>query len=902
MFFEGAVHDTQNAKSPEEFQQGLRKHLNPGKISEKRLVECLEEMFPYGGVIEKDKAERKRRAAVSRKMQDAMIRWLADHNKTNIEREKTPRVQLERSLAYDTLLLLPHPEQTEEYEYRYKVLTQGTPGQKGWLVMQGLHEAKQGYTPEKLMNLTDEQIAADFEGLLRLEGYANSAVALSQNTSLKLTDDQRKELRDFEKEFAALATRVYNRAKMIASPYYELVHPERLQDLDNGGMKADPEEVGQTEDERKALGQMEKDVGSYQSFCMRIPWHDEIRDRGLEGFQSEEVTWLDQDGVEIQKRLTAPPVKQLINGKPLTAILPNGKVKVFAPAYLGESNIALNTSPLSVYLEKQDPGMPKRVSTNLDKKIPGALDSLSRGLKKVDHWYIRGSQEFKNVQADLEKMQEKWRALGPNPTQYQRDRLREQMQELDAHCAEYISNKKRKEKLNDRDKERLAAIKAVSQFARTQIVSLRLLENCAEIKEKARSAKENPAERAAFQEAQSQARREARKEGKLPEEEVKKFEERTKANAEAGLERLAETQLLNLPKTMVGQYEKYRNMTLPKSDAGNGASELSQRITKQIGNLSHKQVSEQEVKSSGPMLMRDILTLDAVLNERAENKFKREGDPAGVYEGLTNDPDCLKWLQNAIVKTPAFKKMTDKLTPDSLNDFIMKRNVKETLDEVFHDIQKSAAKVNDQRREEVERAERLAKAEAEREAAELKQYGEIKTIGSVTELGDQIAAYKRLQCPASKWGDELDSMRRQVISTLNEQSWRQDVHESFIRRNMAKMVAINLILRERTIPEEQREKLDGPYESLEDALNKVGSIEFAQSIVELPEFQKHTENLDAQSYKKFFAENQVWKIGQNLIEQFHPQNQKGGQSKSQGQAVIEHNNAPKQKNNVPKVK
>ena len=82
----------------------------------------------------------------------------------------------------------------------------------------------------------------------------------------------------------------------------------------------------------------------------------------------------------------------------------------------------------------------------------------------------------------------------------------------------------------------------------------------------------------------------------------------------------------------------------------------------------------------------------------------------------------------------------------------MKRNVKETLDEVFHDIQKSAAKVNDQRCEEVEQAERLAKAEAEREAAELKQYGEIKTIGSVTELGDQIAAYKRLQCPASKWG------------------------------------------------------------------------------------------------------------------------------------------------------
>ena len=114
MFFEGAVKDTQTATSPEEFQQSLRPHLNPGKISEKRLLECLEEIFPYGGVIETGKAERKRRAALSQKMQDIMIQYLKDNNKTTVERNKTPRVQLDRALAYDTLLNLPHPEQNEE--------------------------------------------------------------------------------------------------------------------------------------------------------------------------------------------------------------------------------------------------------------------------------------------------------------------------------------------------------------------------------------------------------------------------------------------------------------------------------------------------------------------------------------------------------------------------------------------------------------------------------------------------------------------------------------------------------------------------------------------------------------------------------------------------------------------
>ena len=632
MFFEGAVLDTQNAKSPEEFQQGLRKHLNPGKISEKRLVECLEEMFPYGGVIEKDKAERKRRAEVSRKMQDSMIRWLEDHNKTNIEREKTPRVQLERALAYDTLLLLPHPEQTEEYEYRYKVLTQGTPGQKGWLVMQGLREAKQGYTPEKLMNLTDEQIAADFEGLLRLEGYANSAVALSQNTSLKLTDDQRKELRDFEKEFSALASKTYNRAKMIASPYYELVHPERLQDLDNGGMKAEPEEVGQTEDERKALGQMEKDVRSYQSFCMRIPWHDEIRDRGLEGFKSEEVTWLDQDGVEIQKRLTAPPVKQLLNGKPLTAVLPNGKAKVFAPAYLGESNIALNTYPLSVHMDKQ---------------IPGELDSLSKGLNKVDHWYIRGSQEFKNVQADLEKMQEEWRALGPNTTQYQRDRLREKLLELDAHCAAYIDNKNQKEKLNDRDKERLSAIQAVSKFAKKQIANLRILENYAEMRETARSTKGTPEKRAAFQrEAEAMG---GLKEGKgtwrseenqarmsaasQPQQDAKAQAELEKAKANLKKYVVTESELtvgdpdLNRARDKAQYLQKlvaYNNNTIPRSNAAFDVGKLHQdtaaRMAPMMNQISFNAPLTGASARNARTALAQMILVEMVMKERRETK------------------------------------------------------------------------------------------------------------------------------------------------------------------------------------------------------------------------------------------------------------------------------------------
>ena len=763
----------------EEFHKALQPIVDPN-VSEELLMRYAQAKAPGVDVIERDPTQRQHRAEISRKMREAMVSFLEAINQAWMDRDQTALDELPRELSIDTLLLLPHSEQNKEYERRCDILVNGTPKQKKELLFNALREAKQDYTAEKLYALTDEEIAADFENLHRLKQFASSAVKISETEFLELSPDEKKELLDFEKEFQFPSGAIFARAKLVSAPYYELLHPERIPE--SGGAQVD--EMTEDDKEMNALAEVETCVSTYQGVGLRNPWMEIVQTQGLDGFQSEEVTWLDQDGAEIHRRdprgkilpMVEPPVGELMHGKPLFAMLPNGETKVFFPSQPEGSRITLKNEPLSVYMmDKRNPALLGKLSGSMDKQLPGAINDLSNSLKKVDHWYIRSSQAFKDVRADLEKMQEEWRALGPNPTKYQRDRLREQMLELDAHCAEYIDNKNRKEKLNDRDKERLAAIKAVSKFAKKQIASLRILESRAEVHAEIQRSKEKAEEKAAFQEAQSQERREARKEGKLPEEEVKKFEERTKANAEAGLERLAETQLLNLPKTMVGQYEKYRNMTLPKSDAGNGASELSQRITKQIGHLSHKQLSEQEVKSSGPMLMRDILILDAVLNERAENKFKREGDPAGVYEGLTNGPDYLKWLQNAIEETPAFKKMTDKLTPDSLNDFIMKRNVKETLGEVFHDIQKSAAKVNDKRREEVER-----------EAAELKQYGEIKTIGSVTELGDQIAAYKRLQCPASKWGDELDSMRRQVISMLNEQSWRQDVHESFIRRNMAK--------------------------------------------------------------------------------------------------------------------
>ena len=171
---------------------------------------------------------------------------------------------------------------------------------------------------------------------------------------MKLSPDEKKELLDFEKEFQSPSGAIFARAKLVSSPYYELLHPERLPEW--GG--AEIEEITEDENELDALAEVETCVSTYQGIGLRIPWVQIVQTQGLEGYQPQEVTWLDQDGAEIHRRdprgkilpMVEPPVGELILGKPLFAMLPNGETKVFFPSQPEGSRIILKNEPLSVYM------------------------------------------------------------------------------------------------------------------------------------------------------------------------------------------------------------------------------------------------------------------------------------------------------------------------------------------------------------------------------------------------------------------------------------------------------------------------------------------------------------------------------------------------------------------------
>ena len=661
MNFEKA-YATSSLPTAEEFHTALQPIVDPN-VSEELLMRYAQAKAPGVDVIERDPTQRQHRAEISRKMREAMVGFLEANNQTLISRNKTERVQLPRELAYDTLLLLPHPELNEEYERRYDILVNGTPEQKKKLLFDALREAKQGYTPEKLYSLSDEEIAADFENLHRLKQFASSAAKISNIEFLKLSPDEKKELLDFEKEFQSPSGAIFARAKLVSSPYYELLHPERFPE--SGG--AEIEEITEDENELDALAEVETCVSTYQGIGLRTPWVQIVQTQGLEGYQPQEVTWLDQDGAEIHRRdprgkilpMVEPPVGELILGKPLFAMLPNGETKVFFPSQPEGSRIILKNEPLSVYMmDKRNPALLGKLSGSMDKQIPGALDSLSKSLKKVDHWYVRSSQAFKNVWADLEKMQEEWRALGPNPSEYQRDRLRERMQELDAHCAEYIDNKNQKEKLNDRDKERLAAIKAVSQFAKMQIANLRILDSRAEVRAEIQRSKKNAEERAAFEEARSPEARELR-------------------NAFANIWK---------------EKDFYRDMKLPASDAGNKINEFRERIAKEMNTFAitrslamDPRLKEKKQEENCEFLIVGLVIMDLCQKERTLNGFHKEGDQAGPIETFLNQnhPDEKgnlvsgeTLLINSIKQTPKYQEIRKNLDLTSMGKFITERQAR----------------------------------------------------------------------------------------------------------------------------------------------------------------------------------------------------------------------------------
>ncbi len=643
MNFEQAQAITEKIETQKEFDRELKTYMNPSSISRSELEGAMHEIFPLEDVMVHGTEERRRHEA-SERLRANMRRWLNDNRQANLGR--TEGVQLPRVIAYDTLLNLPHPEQNEEYERRYEILVNGTPEQKKELLFAALHEAKQGYTHEKLLTLTDEEIADDFEGLNRLHCFADNVRAISEMKDLELTEDQKKELLDFEDEFGA-SSLVYVRAKLIANPRYSMVKGEQFPAFNMAELT--PEQMFDRGENIEAFNNFMTESFNVQNMAQTV-LKSAVAQMVAEA-PVEQITWYRPNGEKMEAMSDLPIGDLYADGK-LTAVLPNNTVKEITVNRLpgGGMATAVEEYTLARYTEKQ---LPKEI----DEQVQQTLEKISASIERVDPWYIHSSEQFKDVKAQAEKIRKEFRAMGPNPTKYQRDRLRTQMNELSAACDAYISFKEQKDELeglNERDSERLNVVKAIREFTQQQVNRVNTLSDYT-------AQMDNVQEREQFQ-REFQENREKNQQGYAQQfEQVKSFQ-RSEPERNVNRKRATMAECMN-------KATAYRNINCPPSnECGDALEKLHRSLHASLGNLATVAGRNSLSQTEQTRLKRDMATLTVfhlVLTERGANF---SGNAGPIEQALAKNPDA---LIRSVENLPEFSRCIGEITPVRVEDFLM---------------------------------------------------------------------------------------------------------------------------------------------------------------------------------------------------------------------------------------
>ena len=782
--------------------------------------------------------EQERRRTVSQTLRNNMLAAVEQaYEHEQFKKDTTVNLS---GLTREEYVILFRSGSLEEYRRRGAILNGSDPQAKAELALQFIDSMEplfRKFRETPLDGMTDEEIAENFGDIHLLNQVCNQLVALTENPHMSFSDQQRERLLGLEAEFGSPVGGAFCRAKAICEPYYERFPSELLQGVDIS-------EIPELTDP-KFIDYMIKDIGGELGFYS-LSIRRQITRTALDGYAVEDVDWMDEEGKKIDQTYTSgqpdlPGLELLQYGKPLTAFLPNGATKVFRFS-TKNSDYGLKTAGPET--------LPDFNPSVIDEGIQENLQGLVDGLREADHWYVRSSREFKNLKSNLDKFQKEWKALGPDPTPYQRGKLAEQMTELLGDSLLYLERKENGQKLSDTAQERVKAVKAVRDFAKFKLNQLRLMDQ-------QDRAKFNQAEADAFR--QTAERRQAHQDTITQHmNDLLDFEGKPLPDAQT----LVTSFLESLDSTSRNFDDK--DMRFRYRDSS-GKPQLVDDIRKFYSPDSRSfplDVQEQLRQSLAQMTAAGMVSYEKTL----------EGEKAStrLQDRFRENP---KKLAKDVLDDPVFQKATETITPKSLADLILK-------DELF----KLSGPVGESMIENQKELERKAKEEAERKAKEEAQrkaeapYQSVKDLGSVSTVSEQMMAYMKLKCTPSPWGNALDDMRKEVVQAMVKQNQEQlllgeqelGLPEDVARRNMAKMVGINLILTERIalegVPKDQRPKQDSKFSCLEEALNKVGIDAFAKSIENRPEFKEHTTFLNSgDTYRDFFQNNRTWDICKEIV-------------------------------------
>lgn len=460
------VDDSGSYASTEEARRVLAENYEWEGPPAAETVDLLNSVSPEGGFVLPPEEDVQRRQALTGTVRQKMLN-IVKHEQVVRRYPDDPEVQ--RYVTKEAIEKIPrqlmavvnfHCDSKEEFVRRAKVFLEGTPDEKGRLVLETfrpMEERYQQFRGHMPHDMTPDQIAENFELLYD----ANSLLMELDNITTQFPDvhfkdEEREELRQFPREFDTSITAAYNYGQIMAEDYYAYFPPENFRDRDDL-----PEISNKVELEHPAKASGAVDYLGMTVSTQNRSDQSEVKktlDRSsVGGFAPAECRWLKEDFTPYEGDPSdsySPVYQDILQGKNVHALLPNGEIKTIARRMENDG-----------YHMEQNPAEPAALKPYLDGDLGPMLDQLSQQLEDTRAVFSWDSQEYKNMRSVMKEVRESVQAMGEHPTDEHLEELQEQMQLLSVTAQAYLKHKEG-EKLSALAQKRVDAVQNILNFSK----------------------------------------------------------------------------------------------------------------------------------------------------------------------------------------------------------------------------------------------------------------------------------------------------------------------------------------------------------------------------------------------------------------------------------------------------
>lgn len=452
--------------STEEARRILAKNYEWEGPPAAETVDLLNSVSPEGGFVLPPEEDVRRRQALTDTVRQKMLN-IVKHEQTVRRYPDDPEVQ--RYVTKEAIEKIPrqlmavvnyHCDSKEEFVRRAKVFLEGTPDEKGRLVLETfrpMEERYQQFRGHMPHDMTPDQIAENFELLYDANNLLMELDNITtQFPDVHFKDEEREELRQFPREFDTSITAAYNYGQIMAEDYYAYFPPESFRDRNDLPEISNKVELEHPAKASGAIDYLGMTV-STQNSNDQIEVKKALDRSGVGGFAPAECRWLKEDFTPYEGDVTdsySPVYRDVLQGKNVHVSLPNGEIKTIARRMENDG-----------YHMEQNPAEPAALKPYLDGDLGPMLDQLSQQLEDTRAVFSWDSQEYKNMRSVMKEVRESVQAMGEHPTDEHLEELQEQMQLLSVTAQAYL-NHKEGEKLSSLAQKRVDAVQNILNFSK----------------------------------------------------------------------------------------------------------------------------------------------------------------------------------------------------------------------------------------------------------------------------------------------------------------------------------------------------------------------------------------------------------------------------------------------------